>query len=85
MVEVDHECWYLEWADSTGGHGWAPLDDYLGDHPHIIRTCGFKVAETDDYVTIVQSLDLDRREAHADFCLVIPKFAIKVSARLGFV
>jgi hypothetical protein len=58
---------YVEWVDSSGHDGWAPRNE-LADQPRpsTCRTAGIVVAENDQALTIVQSVD----DTHDHFQLV---------------
>lgn len=46
----------VTWIDSSSSHGWNYEDDALRLSPNEIRTQGFLIKETDDYVVVSASI-----------------------------
>ena len=70
---------YVEWMDSFGRSGWAPLESLRAERPSKVVSVGFVLRENDEAVLIVQSLsDHD----NGDNSIVIPKVAITKMRRV---
>lgn len=68
----------VEWLDSCSEHGWQPLTDSKKIEPDHCSSVGFVIADTDEYLTLLQSFT-NRKDAAADQgdnSICIPKFAI---------
>ena len=65
---------YIEWLDSLSGTGWTSEANVLAEVVSRCYSAGFVLKETNDAITLVQSIDPEGK--NVDNYLVIPKFAI---------
>lgn len=70
----------VEWIDSQGDGSWHPLFEAKAEEVSRITTVGYVIGETDEAVTLAQSIDgkggNERRIAMVDNTITIPKVAI---------
>ena len=69
----------VTWIDCSGRDGWQSKEQ-ANIVPHTIRTVGYVMEDTDDYLSLVESLvdPLKDRQINTHGCaLAIPKSAIR--------
>lgn len=68
------DVYHIRWIDSSSRQGWQKFSTLK---PDVIETIGFVLEETDDYITITDSVaDREALFECVDYMLTIPKFAI---------
>lgn len=65
----------ITWLDAMGGDGWISLQDLKLEKPCEHNSVGFIVNETEDFITISMSYEIDEENMGAWLC--IPKLYIK--------
>ena len=73
-MRIDRVC-VIEWLDAVGGAGWHEADDDYKHTPISIKSVGFVYEDTAEYITIVQSYDIDL--VKIDNYITIPKGMVK--------
>jgi hypothetical protein len=86
VSEAELEVRCVEWIDSAGGTRWMQLSEIVGNGPDRCFSVGYVLRETDDQLTLLQSLaphdDHQDYGQSGDNYIVIPKFAITKSRTL---
>jgi hypothetical protein len=62
------------WTDSQGHGGWMDVSEAKKDLPLVVESVGYLITDTDDHVTIVQSIT-DEEDRVAD-SITIPRICI---------
>lgn len=65
----------ITWIDAMGGDGWLSLQEIKSQKPCEHNSIGFLVHETDEFVTITMSSEVEEENMGAWLC--IPRLYIK--------
>lgn len=74
--EAEQPLYLVEWFDAKGDTGWRTVAESVNERLAQVFSSGFVLEETDEYITIVQSISADESAAMVDNRIVIPKVNI---------